>query len=131
MTDKIHLNQLLSPLVSFIHAGHFGNANRNAADLLAQAERWRESLFNLRRDARADRDEILRDKPAGSPDFNCGEWADFDQRCKDAYAKVEALSELHSAVIRLSEALRRIADESSNRVCDREDAAHSKAPERN
>jgi hypothetical protein len=120
MTDSLHLNHVLSPLVKCITDGRFGNANRQATVLRKNAEAWWESLNRSRNDAKADHDDIVRDKPAASPDAEPGEWHDWEHRCKDAHAKVDALSELASAVYCLSEALRRIGDESSNRVCDRE-----------
>lgn len=120
MTDNLHLNHILSPLVKCITEGRFGNANRQATILRTNTEAWRESLLNSRKDAEADREDIVRDKPSASFEAEPGEWHDWQHRCKDALAKVDAFSELHSAVYRLSEALRRIADDSSNRVCDRE-----------
>lgn len=115
-----NLNSSISPLLNHITEGRFANASRLASELQRNAADWASSLAAARDRADKTRDQALESHPTTSPDTDPNAWNAYQHRVKDAQAQWEATAELQSAMTALAHALRRVAEETGNRACDRE-----------
>lgn len=120
MTDTPNINRAVGELISHLQDGRFANAGRHASDLRTNVDAWADWLCKVRNDACRERDSFFSEQPASSRADQPNDWRRWEHRFNDARARHESVGELQAALLRLSDALRRVSEESNKRSCDRE-----------